>query len=94
MRQGCKTHVKDGQLGHSDVAKATVSHGEGNVGAASHPLTKMSFPKALNSDQKDQDPLPVLGGPLHFLSHINPESTWGPLAARLGHSVKSAGHRA
>lgn len=40
------------------MAKATASHGKGNLGATVS-LTKMSFPKALASTQKDQGPLPV-----------------------------------
>lgn len=47
-----------GQLKHLDVAKAAVSHGKGNLGATAS-LTKMSFPKALASTQKDQGPLPA-----------------------------------
>lgn len=47
-----------GQLEHLDVTKATASHGKGNLGATVS-LTKMSFPKALASTQKDQGPLPV-----------------------------------
>lgn len=92
VRQGCQTHFKDGQLGHLDVAKAMVHHGEGNLGAASHPLTKVRFPKALTSNQKDQDHYLSPRWATALSSHINPESTWRLLAAILGHSIKSAGH--
>lgn len=57
------------------MAKATVSHGERNLGVAAYLLTKMSFPKAWASNQEDH-PSPVLvSKPLHpLLSHINPGS--------------------
>lgn len=80
-----------GRPGHLGVAKAAVRHAEGSLGAAARPLAEMSFPKAQLVIKRTTVYYLSWVGCCTVLSHIDPESTWGSLAARPGPSTKSAG---